>query len=57
MVDNNGQDATANFQKTDWSVNKRAYKHRVIVKQLNGNLKSEYWVLFSLPNEVELREI
>eukprot|EP00347_Sterkiella_histriomuscorum_P017580 403348792 len=57
MVDNNGQDAIASFQKTDWSVNKRAYKHRVIHKILTGQLRSEYWISFSLPQEIELREI
>jgi len=46
MLDNNGSDPASAFQKTDWSVNKRAYKHRVIVKHLVANLRSEYWILF-----------
>ena len=57
MVSNNGGDPVSNYLKTDWSVNKRAYKHRIIVKHLMGNLRSEYWVLFSMPHEVELREV
>jgi len=57
MVSNNGGDPPANYQKTDWSVNKKAYKHRIIVKHLTDKLKSEYWIMFSFPHEVELREI
>lgn len=57
MVDNNGGDLSNSYAKTDWSVNKRAYKHRIIVKHLAGSLRPEYWILFSLPHPVELREI
>lgn len=57
MEDNNGGDLVATHAKTDWSVNKRAYKHRIIVKHLIGALRPEYWILFSLPHPVELREI
>lgn len=46
MVDNNGGDLSNSYAKTDWSVNKRAYKHRIIVKHLTGNLRPEYWILF-----------
>lgn len=48
MVSNNGGDVISNYQKTDWSVNKRAYKHRILIKTLTGNLKNEYNMLFSL---------
>ena len=57
MTDNNGGDVLVNYQKTDWSVNKRAYKHRIITKQLTGQLRHEYWILFQLQSPVELREI
>ena len=57
MVSNNGRDLASAHQKTDWSVIKRAYKHRVVVKHLVGALRSEYWMLFSLPHPIELREI
>ena len=57
MVSNNGGDPISSYQKTDWSVNKRGYKHRIIIKSLNGTLRSEYWMLFSLPSPVELKEI
>ena len=46
MVSNNGGDIDANYAKTDWSVNKRSYKHRVIIKHLTGKLRSEYWMIF-----------
>jgi len=49
MVGSNGNDSLATYAKTDWAVNKRAYKHRVIIKLLAGQLKSEYWVLFKMP--------
>lgn len=57
MVSNNGGDIVASHSKTDWSVNKRAYKHRIIIKHLLGNLRPEYWILFQLPQPIELREI
>jgi hypothetical protein len=57
MVSNNGSDPISAHQKTDWSVNKRAYKHRIIIKVLTGALRSEYWMLFSLPHPVEIKEI
>lgn len=46
MIANNGGDVAATYNKTDWSVNKRAYKHRILTKHLTGALRSEYWVLF-----------
>lgn len=54
---NNSGDPVANHAKTDWSVNKRAYKHRIVIKNLTGNLKNEYWIMFNLPNPVEIKEI
>lgn len=57
MVWSNGADVVSSYAKTDWSVNKRAYKHRIIIKHLQGNLRPEYALLFSLPQPVELREI
>lgn len=57
MISNNGADVVGTYAKTDWSVNKRAYKHRIIIKHLQGNLRPEYWMLFQLPHPVELREI
>ncbi len=57
MIANNGGDQAATYNKTDWSVNKRAYKHRILTKHLVGNLRPEYWILFQLPHPVELREI
>lgn len=45
------------YSKTDWSVNKRAYKHRIIIKHLQGALKHEYWLLFSLAQPVEMKEV
>lgn len=57
MVESNGGDLPATYSKTDWSVNKRAYKHRIIIKHLVGQLRPEYWIMFKLPNVVELREI
>jgi hypothetical protein len=57
MVSNNGGDVQQTYAKTDWSVNKRSYKHRIIIKHLTGNLRSEYWILFQIPQVVELREI
>jgi len=57
MVANNGNDNINSYQKTDWSVNKRGYKHRIIIKNLTGELRSEYWILFKLQEPVLLREI
>lgn len=57
MTGNNGGDIIASYQKTDWAVNKKAYKHRILIKPLNGQLRSEYWMMFSLPQPVELKEI
>lgn len=57
MVSTNGQDIVANHLKTDWSVNKRAYKHRILIKHLTGSLRNEYWLMFQFPSPVELREI
>lgn len=57
MMSNNAGDPITAYSKTDWSVNKRAYKHRIIIKNLTGNLKNEYWMLFSLPNPIEIKEI
>lgn len=57
MVSSNGGDLPNTYAKTDWSVNKRAYKHRIIIKHLVGQLRPEYWILFQLPHVVELREI
>ncbi len=34
MVWSNGGDVVSSYAKTDWSVNKRAYKHRIIIKHL-----------------------
>lgn len=49
MVSSNGNDSIQTYAKTDWSVNKRSYKHRIIIKHLTGNLRPEYWILFQLP--------
>jgi hypothetical protein len=58
LVGSNGGDGVITYAKTDWSVNKRAYKHRIIIKQLQGALRNEYWLLFYLPGgPVDLREI
>jgi len=46
MVSSNGADVQSTYAKTDWSVNKRSYKHRIIIKHLAGNLRPEYWILF-----------
>lgn len=32
MVNNNGGDSLTTYKTTDWSVNKRAYKHRMLTK-------------------------
>jgi hypothetical protein len=56
MINNNAGDPL-NQAKTDWSVNKRAYKHRIVTKNITGHLRSEYWVTYQLPFPVELREI
>ena len=42
MVSSNGADIVSSYAKTDWSVNKRAYKHRIIIKNVVGNLRPEY---------------
>mmetsp|Transcript_9034 Transcript_9034/g.8491 ORF Transcript_9034/g.8491 Transcript_9034/m.8491 type:complete len:138 (-) Transcript_9034:3408-3821(-) len=57
MISNNGNDPISSYQKTDWAVNKRAYKHRVFIKLLTGRLKSEYWFMFQLPTPIEIKEI
>jgi hypothetical protein len=45
MINNNAGDPL-NQAKTDWSVNKRAYKHRIVTKNITGHLRSEYWVTY-----------
>ena len=57
MVENNGGDNNGSFSKTDWAVNKRGYKHRVIIKHLKDNLQTEYNILFKLQQPVSLREV
>ena len=57
MISSNGDDVVSSYSKTDWSVNKRAYKHRIIIKHIKGQLRQEYCLLFQLPTPVELREI
>jgi len=43
--------------KTDWSVNKKAYKHRVMYKLYKDNDCFEHHMVFKLPTPAELREI
>jgi len=46
-----------NYQKIDWSCNKRAYKNRLMVTPLQGGLKNEYWIMFELQQPALLKEI
>jgi len=55
--DNTGANVASTHSKVDWSGNKRAYKHRLMVTGLQGALRSEYWVLFKLQQTSLLKEI
>jgi hypothetical protein len=57
LTEDNTGGAVASPGKVDWSGNKRAYKHRLMVTGLQGALKSEYWVLFKLQQTALLKEI
>jgi len=45
------------FAKTDWTVNKKAYKHRIMQKTYKEQDCFEHQMVFKLPTPVELREI
>jgi len=38
----------ATYNKTDWSVNKRVYKHKVFTKKVEPRDKVEFIMLFKL---------
>lgn len=57
MVENSAGDNVQNWQSTDWSVNKKGYRHRTYIKLLTGTNQNEFWVTFRLKSVVELKEI
>ena len=57
LTEDNTGGAVASPGKVDWSGNKRAYKHRLMVTGLQGALKSEYWVRVKRQQTALLKEI
>lgn len=56
LLKTSANDAVASYAHTDWSANKRAYKHKMYS---NANAKNhlEFTMLFELPQIILLREI
>ena len=57
MLQTSAGDNVQNWNNTDWSVNKKGYRHRVYTRHLCGDLKNEYTIMFKLRVPVEIKEI
>jgi hypothetical protein len=55
--DNTGGQVASTHGKLDWSCNKRAYKNRLMITGLQGALRNEHWLLFTLQQTSLVKEI